>query len=57
MNIYFFKVNNNYSKNDKLYNIEEFILDKTIILADLDLPNLKKLKFVLKFNIKIFSKF
>ena len=55
MNIYFFKVNNNYSKNDKLYNIEEFILDKTIILADLDLPNLKKLKFVLKFNIKIFS--
>ncbi len=50
----FFKVNN-YSKNDKLTlkNIEEFILDKTIITADLDLPNLKKLKLfqcVLKFN-------
>ena len=50
----FFKVKN-YTKNDKLTfnNIEEFILDKTIILVNLDLPNLKKLKLfqgVLEFN-------
>ena len=57
----FFKVKN-HSKNDKLIltNIEEIILDQTIILADLELPNLTKLKLfkgVLEFNNILFNHF